>query len=82
MPWAIALRETESQRVMLWDGQQKIDPDDPRFEQEVHIVPFTEEDDEWMTFGLHDFTRECCCKPRVETQVNDRDKIIHNDKFQ
>lgn len=81
MPWALAIREVESRKVILITEGMRIDEEDPRYEDEVHIVPCDEDpkDKEVLSFGYHDFTKECCCQPRTETRVG-RSLIVHKDK--
>jgi len=82
MPWAIAIREVESQNWILVTSETRIDADDPRYEQDVHVVPCAEDvqDARFLSMGGHDFTRQCCCQPRIEEEVNRRPMVIHNGK--
>lgn len=82
MPWAICLKNLEEGGIEIISADQQIDADDPRYDHDVHIAPCKDdaEDPECMTFGIHDFTRECVCKPTVREQANGQNLIIHSDQ--
>jgi hypothetical protein len=76
--WATCLKEVETGRWLLIPPEEKPDNDDPRFEQIVHIVP-VKQDGEYLSFGIHDFTPECYCHPKVQEQVFGRTIICHTE---
>jgi hypothetical protein len=57
----------------------KIDPDDPRYGDEVHLIPVheTKEESKEVLLGLHQTSCVCMCNPRVEASYG-RDMVIHN----
>lgn len=56
MPWVLALSESESKRVIIVDTLMKIASDDASYENEVHVIPCTEEENGMCVFGRHDVT--------------------------
>ena len=81
MPWATCLKSTETGKMMLVTPDQRPDSDDPRYEQEVHIVPVVTDpkDENYYTFGVHDFTHNCYCHPKIQEQVHGRTLILHRE---
>lgn len=77
MPWAIAIKNIEAGKMELVCGDLP-SLDDPRYEDVAHIVPVPEEADV-MNFGVHDFTKDCCCHPKVEHFVHNRTLISHRE---
>ena len=78
MPWAICIKNIETGKMELVCEGFKADLDDPRYADEVHIVPTTEADG-WIRFGVHDFKRDCCCHPKIRNYVNNRTLILHSE---
>ena len=78
MPWAICIKNIESGKMELVCKGSKVDLDDPRYADECHIVPITEDEEE-IRFGAHEFTRQCYCHPKVENFVNNRTLIMHRE---
>jgi hypothetical protein len=76
--WATVLKNVEVDKFVLVEAGDRVDVDDSRYGDEVHIVPVTVEKEE-ISFGVHDFRRECHCHPRVEEQVFGRTLVIHTD---
>lgn len=81
MLWALGLREKASGMVVMVTAGMRVDVDDETYEPDVHIVPCKEVRGE-HTFGSHDFTRQCYCKPEIRQKVNGRDQVIHKDSVQ
>lgn len=82
MQWATCLKNLEVGKMEIVPMGVKVDADDPRYGQEVHIVPCKQEDitDVWrFKFGVHELTRDCYCRPQVREQVHGRTLIIHRD---
>jgi hypothetical protein len=78
MPWGTYLKSTESGKMVLVPPSEKPDSNDPRYEQEVHIVP-VKVDGENISLGIHDLVRECVCHPKIQEQVHERTLIIHRE---
>lgn len=75
--WAIALKDTVNGQIRLVEEDNLGGLCDlKRFER--HIVPFTEVGDE-MRFGVHDFTRNCICRPRIDVE-DGYEMIVHEDR--
>jgi hypothetical protein len=82
MPWATFLKNRESSKMVMLGQDQTPDSDDPRYGDEVHIVPIAvvkREDGEYYEFGIHDFKRDCYCHPKVQEQVFGRTLVIHKE---
>jgi len=80
MRWAVCMKNLEADKMQLITPDMTVDADDPRFSDEVHIVPVSEDqqDPEWLSFGVHDFVRNCCCHPKVEPRAGGRAIISHS----
>jgi hypothetical protein len=78
--WAIALRKSGSRRIVLVTGDmEEIDPDDPHFERDVHVVPCYPDGSEYR-FGVHDFERTCYCHPEIRHRDYGRTLVIHSER--
>lgn len=77
--WATVLKDVEADKFVMVDAGTKIDPDDLRYGEDVHIVPVTVEKEE-ISFGIHEFEKNCYCHPKVEEQVWGRQLVIHTDR--
>jgi hypothetical protein len=57
------------------------DLDDLRWGEDVHIVPITDDPDDpdMILFGIHDFTRDCYCHPRIQEQCYGRTLVLHSE---
>lgn len=79
MRWAICMKNLEAGKMQLITPEMTGAPEDPRFGDEVHIVPVVEDpkDPTVLSFGVHDFVRECACHPRIEPKSNGRMIIAH-----
>ena len=85
MPWAVALKHTNTGAIELVTEGMRVDADDPRYENEVHIAPVKETGDKDFAytfghFGHHEFTRQCSCHPRIENRVGGRTLVIHSER--
>jgi hypothetical protein len=78
MTWVIALRELESQEIVLLDAEveKKIVAGESPYGPEVHFVPCIEIDG-GFEFGEHRFSRQCYCRPTIELGVNGSNLIRH-----
>lgn len=79
--WAVCIKNLEVGKMQLITPDMSVDPDDPRWDQEVHIVPVTENPEKPLSldFGVHDFVRNCACHPKIEKQRFGRTIISHQE---
>lgn len=79
MRWAVCIKNVEIGKMVLITPHMSVDADDPRFDQDVHIVPVFEdpEDPYRLDFGVHDFVRGCVCHPKIKEQCFGRTIISH-----
>jgi 5-methylcytosine-specific restriction endonuclease McrA len=79
--WAVCIKNLEVGKMQLITPDMSVDPDDPRWDREVHIVPVTEnpEKPSNLDFGVHDFVRNCACHPKIEKQRFGRTIISHQE---
>jgi len=80
MRWAVCMKNLEiGKMVLITPDMTPPDEDDPRFDQEVHIVPVEEHpnDPYYLSFGVHDFVRDCPCHPRIQRRCFGRTIISH-----
>lgn len=76
--WTVAIKDMETGVIRLMleeDRNTTMDLD--RFER--HVVPYWEEGDV-MRFSVHDFTRSCYCRPRIEFDDHGYELVIHGDR--
>lgn len=80
--WAVAIRHEDTKKVELVTNGMYIDPEDPTYEFDIHIVPVRvhEESPEDFSFGAHTFERGCICHPEVREKIHGRNMIIHSDR--
>ena len=80
MRWAVCMKNLEVGKMALITPDMTVDQDDPRFDQEVHIVPILEDpkDVTRLSFGAHDFVRDCACHPKILDQALGRTIITHS----
>ena len=79
MRWAICMNNLEVGKIQLITPDMTVDEDDPRFDDDVHIVPINEnqKDPEWLSFSVHDFKRDCVCRPQIQEHCGSRTIIKH-----
>jgi hypothetical protein len=79
MRWAVCMKDVEVGRMQLITPDMRVDEDDPRFGDEVHVIPVIEDKNDPMhlDFGVHDFVRECVCHPKIQEQCGGRTIIAH-----
>jgi TPR repeat protein len=77
--WAVCVKNLETGKMVLITPDMTVDTDDPRFGDEVHIVPVVKDqkDPDWLSFGVHDFVRDCACHPKIEPRARGRTIISH-----
>jgi hypothetical protein len=73
------MQEADGGRFEVIPKEARIDADDPRYEQDVHIMPCTN-GEEGISFGAHEPSLKCYCQPRVESPVGGRTRIIHRER--
>lgn len=79
MPWGVCVTHRATGKVLLLDKEEdEIDPDDPTYADDVHVVPMTE-DGLHLSFGVHVFTRNCICHPQVNEGLA-RNMVIHSER--
>jgi hypothetical protein len=80
MRWAVCIKNLEVGKMQLITPDMTVDADDPRYGDEAHIVPVSENqaDPDYLSFGVHDFVRDCACHPTVETRCGYRTIISHS----
>lgn len=79
MAWGVCVTHIPTGKILLLDNEaDQIDPDDPNYGNDVHIVPLIE-DGNMYTFGIHFFERNCICRPRVDVGVS-RNLVIHSER--
>lgn len=81
MPWAVAMMNLEAGKMQLIEKDCEPDADDPRYGDEVHIVPCKDHPTlpNHLSFGVHDFHSDCYCHPEVREQVFGRTMVIHRE---
>ncbi len=81
MRWAVCVKNLEAGQMQLITPDMTVDADDPRFGDDVHIVPVSEDqkDSDYLSFGVHDFVRDCYCHPKVQEQCYGRTLISHRE---
>jgi hypothetical protein len=81
MQWVVCIKRTDTGRLVLLSSDMSIAQVDPRYELDVHIVPCSQLDEGKLDFdfGVHEFTRECCCHPKTEPIAHGRTFIIHRE---
>jgi hypothetical protein len=74
------MKNVEIGKMVLITPDMRVDENDPRYADEVHIVPVKvdKNDPTWLTFGIHDFVRDCYCHPKVEEQCLGRTIVTHS----
>jgi hypothetical protein len=78
MPYGTFLMDIEAGKYMLVTPENKPDADDPRYGDEVHIVPLVALDGHLSLVG-HECSLSCYCRPSVRKQVWNRTLVIHNE---
>jgi hypothetical protein len=78
MRWALCMKNLEVGKMQLITPDMTVDEDDPRFGDDLHIVPLVENQiyPNRISFGVHEFERTCACHPRFEAGLY-RNIITH-----
>ena len=71
MRWAICMKNLEVGKMQLITPDMSVDENDPRYDDDVHIVPVVEDpkDPTCLSFGVHDFVRDCACHPKIQERL-------------
>jgi hypothetical protein len=78
MRWLVVVRNIESGRLEIITPTTDFDPEDPRYDRVVHIVPFKEEPDpQRLNFGVHNLSDDCACHPKVTYSWAEQRIISH-----
>jgi hypothetical protein len=79
MRWAIVMKNREAGKWQLITPDMRVDEDDPLYDDEVHIAPVSEDqkDPNFLSFGIHDFVRDCVCHPKIQEHCGSRTLITH-----
>jgi hypothetical protein len=79
--WALAIEDKRSGKVHVFESEDdvhRIDHDDPDF-GDGHLVPIIQ-NGEYLTFGCHEFKRDCYCRPEIITGEGKRPLVYHKDR--
>lgn len=76
--WAIVAKNMAADRYEVMTSENLIAPDDPAYGPDVHIAPLVG-DGEYLSFGFHEFKRDCICHPKMEFRGG-RNLVLHNDR--
>ena len=66
MVWLVVVKNIESGGLEIITPDMVFDPDNPRYDNVAHIIPYKEEPDpQRLSFGVHELVSDCACHPRV-----------------
>ena len=78
MRWLVVVKNVESGNLEIITPTTNFDPDDPRYENVVHIVPFKEEPNPArLDFGFHELAYNCACHPKISGSTSGQTIISH-----
>ena len=78
MRWLVVVKNIETGNLEIITPDTNFDPDDPRYDDVVHILPFEKEPDpQRLSFGVHDLLDTCACHPKVQNQCGQQTIITH-----
>jgi hypothetical protein len=81
MRWLVVVKNIESGNLEIIAPTTEFDPDDPRYDKVVHIVPFKEEPDpQRLHFGIHNLGDDCACHPTIRKQCGGPTIISHKER--
>ena len=78
MPWVLAIKEIATGKIRTLSPEDRIAPDDTRY-GDVHVAPVYE-DGSMLSFGAHEFTRQCYCHPEVRISLDQRPIVVHRER--
>ncbi len=79
MRWALCIKNLESGKVVIISPEEAECFEAPKHRHEFHIVPIDENKatEDYVSFGFHDFVRDCVCHPEIQVQSFGRILISH-----
>jgi hypothetical protein len=79
MGWALCIKDLESGKVTLIRPDEVERFEAPKHRHEFHIVPIDENkvSEDCVSYGFHDFVRDCVCHPKIQVQSFGRTIISH-----
>lgn len=78
MVWLVVVKNLESGNLEIITPSTDFDPDDPRYERIVNIIPFKKEPDpQRLDFGVHTLCEACACHPKISESASDQTIISH-----
>jgi hypothetical protein len=78
MRWLVVVKNLVSGNLEIITPQTDFDPEDPRYEKVVNIIPFAyEPDPQRLDFGVHDLSEACACHPKISDSICDQRVIAH-----
>jgi hypothetical protein len=78
MVWLVVVKNIASGNLEIITPSTDFDPDNPRYERVVNIIPFKEEPDPHrLDFGVHTLCEACACHPKISQSTSDQTVISH-----
>lgn len=78
MRWLVVIKNLVSGNLEIITPSTDFDPDDPRYERVVNIIPFKEEPDpQRLNFGVHNLDYDCACHPKLSESTSGQTIISH-----
>jgi hypothetical protein len=78
MIWLVVVKNLDTKRLEIITPSTDFDPDDPRYERVVNIIPFEKEPTlERLSFGVHDLCEVCACHPKISQSTSGQTIISH-----
>ena len=78
MRWLVVVKNLDTDHLEIITPSTDFDPDDPRYERVVNIIPFKEEPDiQRLNFGFHNLGDDCACHPKISYSTSDQKVIAH-----
>ena len=73
--WTVVNRMTNRVQLVHTDNEEV--PSGPEYER--HVLPYNDDGD-MLSFGAHEFTRNCFCRPRIDVNLRGDVIVIHEDR--
>ena len=78
MVWLVVVKNIESGGLEIITPDMEFDPDNPRYDNVAHIIPYKEEPDpQRLDFGFHDLAYNCVCHPKISGSTSGQTIISH-----
>jgi hypothetical protein len=78
MVWIVVVKNRETGRLELVTPSSEFDPEDPRYDPEINVVPFkVEPDPKRLDFGFHELAYNCVCHPKISSSTSGQTIISH-----